>query len=432
MPIPLKWVAGLTLSGSDFNNVRLYGPSKYIIFLENGLYYAYAQDISGTDSSGSAYATIKNTVTGSLTGIVFDLILNTIEGYDSGILKNSRDMLEKNPLSYIIFVDSGIYYAKNNFTGIVSFSGSTASTVINSATAALPTKGSIIFVGTGSILVTNTIGLSGSITLKNNNETLIYASTDIPIFQIQGNYNILDGLLLSSSVASPTKELVKLCGGNYNTIKGCTFQSAYYGILISGSLSVGGYNQYATISNNYFISNSGSGLYLDGVTNGISFANIVNNYFQEGGSIAHIYSSKGVECNINGNYITDSNGYGILISGSLTQSLHIGGNNIIDNGIGGIRILNSKYNQISDNYLMNNNVIGVADEIYVSGSYNMVTSNYIYHYKDEATYCINIETGSYNSAYTNVLCKFYAAADYWRNSGSSTQSGSNPMFMWNA
>lgn len=75
MPIPYKWVSGTLVSGSDFNNVRLYRESSYIVFKENNIYYAYAQNSGSTDFSGSTCLTVVtnafSNVTGSGGGILY-------------------------------------------------------------------------------------------------------------------------------------------------------------------------------------------------------------------------------------------------------------------------------------------------------------------------------------------------------------------------
>ena len=53
--IPFKWSAGLTISGADFNTVRLHAPASYIVFSSSGVYCAYAQDSDLTDYSGSSW-----------------------------------------------------------------------------------------------------------------------------------------------------------------------------------------------------------------------------------------------------------------------------------------------------------------------------------------------------------------------------------------
>ncbi len=66
MPTPFKWTAGSKVSGSDYNNVRLYREPSYILFAESGststLYYAYAQYSGSTDYSGSDAGAVLQSV----------------------------------------------------------------------------------------------------------------------------------------------------------------------------------------------------------------------------------------------------------------------------------------------------------------------------------------------------------------------------------
>lgn len=73
MPYPMTWSSGLTISGSDWNDVRLYKAADYVVFRENNIYYAYGQNSGSTDYSGSVASTvIQNALNsfGSAGGII--------------------------------------------------------------------------------------------------------------------------------------------------------------------------------------------------------------------------------------------------------------------------------------------------------------------------------------------------------------------------
>lgn len=53
MPYPLKWSTGIVISGSDWNDVRLYQPASYVVFREGSTYYAKGCYSGSTDTSGS-------------------------------------------------------------------------------------------------------------------------------------------------------------------------------------------------------------------------------------------------------------------------------------------------------------------------------------------------------------------------------------------
>jgi len=69
MPYPVKWTSGMLISGSDWNDLRLYRAADYIIFPESGNYYAYGQFSGSTDYSGvDASAVIQNAINALTSG----------------------------------------------------------------------------------------------------------------------------------------------------------------------------------------------------------------------------------------------------------------------------------------------------------------------------------------------------------------------------
>lgn len=68
MPIPLKFVSGVKISGSDWNDVRLYRPASYIVYKEGTQFYALGQYSGSTDYSGSNASTVIQAAIDALSG----------------------------------------------------------------------------------------------------------------------------------------------------------------------------------------------------------------------------------------------------------------------------------------------------------------------------------------------------------------------------
>ena len=148
--------------------------------------------------SGSVYATVKNSSTGSLTGTVYDKTLNTIEGYVGGIQQNVYDygVNLSLPASYVIWSGSGLYWSKNGSTGKIDFSGSDASTVISGSLNAL----------TSGRTWMETVVLKGNFTIASKITVPSYTKLvlDAKLF-----FNFNDVLLDIPSLATR----VEICGG---------------------------------------------------------------------------------------------------------------------------------------------------------------------------------------------------------------------------
>lgn len=78
----------LLYGNSDWNPLLDHGilsPVDWIIYLSGSQYRGVNGTTKKLTYSGSSYATVRNSVTGSLTGTVFDRVANTLEGYSSGV-----------------------------------------------------------------------------------------------------------------------------------------------------------------------------------------------------------------------------------------------------------------------------------------------------------------------------------------------------------
>ena len=166
-----------------------FSPDWIIYSGSNNTFYA-KQATTGKEIYSGSYAAIKNSVTGSLSGSIFDNTLNRFEGYQSGgILQsfwnltgstfsgstgnittvNSTNIYTTNlsgsgnisgstivasqglrkGFSYIVYSGSGLggpYFAENGNTGKVEYTGSDLSTVLQYANNSIITSG-----GSGSI-----------------------------------------------------------------------------------------------------------------------------------------------------------------------------------------------------------------------------------------------------------------------------------------
>lgn len=92
--------------------------------------------------------------------------------------------------SYVVFRDGSTYYARNGTTGEIEFSGSVATTVIQSAIDAL-SSGLILFKD-GSYSITTLINLDDNIEIEGESQqgVVLTATTDNPIFRINNWENI--------------------------------------------------------------------------------------------------------------------------------------------------------------------------------------------------------------------------------------------------
>jgi len=68
LPYPTKWTSGMLISGSDWNDLRLYGAADYIVFSESGNYYAYGKFSGSTDYSGVDASAVIQAAGNALTG----------------------------------------------------------------------------------------------------------------------------------------------------------------------------------------------------------------------------------------------------------------------------------------------------------------------------------------------------------------------------
>ena len=119
MPIPLKFSSGLKISGSDWNDVRLYRPASYIVYKEGTQYYALGQYSGSTDYSGSNAST------------VIQAAIDALSGSDGGK----------------IFISKGVYYLDKPLSvtrGGITIEGETTGYSELSVSPELPPTGTIL------------------------------------------------------------------------------------------------------------------------------------------------------------------------------------------------------------------------------------------------------------------------------------------------
>ncbi len=186
---------------TDWNSLLDHGLVKatdYILYLSGSDYRVVHGTTGKIIYSGSVYATVKNSATGSLTGTIADRVLGTIEGYASGVQRSVSDANVNLalPASYIIWSGSGIYWAKNGSTGKIDYSGSVAATVIQNVLTSGLTSGRTWkekIVLNGNFTISETIFVPdyviiehfGNITIPDNR---VLANTGHCIFQVGANY----------------------------------------------------------------------------------------------------------------------------------------------------------------------------------------------------------------------------------------------------
>ncbi len=199
MPIPLKWSVGQTVSGSDFNTVRLNRGPDYLIFKEGTLFYAFAQRSDLTDASGSdVSALLTNAMAATGHGCIY------IKDLDNTAFTGSYD-----PYFTLIFEHSGSITAYGNIYlsgsesitgsfsvigGDTSLSGSllvgnttiTGSLGVNSVTGSLYVTGSLLL--SGSSEFTQTTGVLKGGTWYGGEETASYI-----IFSGSSQYYVKNG-----------------------------------------------------------------------------------------------------------------------------------------------------------------------------------------------------------------------------------------------
>ena len=153
--------------------------TDFIIYSSSGA--VYIKSGSGVVYTSGSYQTLKNTLTGSLSGTVYDALLTTIEGYSSGILQSQicltgsltlsgSNILGKNmTVTYISgsLISGSSIYASHISGSSISGSTITGSNVYSNYISGSTITGSFITGDyiSGSSMSGSSIGTSGKLIL---------------------------------------------------------------------------------------------------------------------------------------------------------------------------------------------------------------------------------------------------------------------------
>lgn len=153
--------------------------------------------------------------------------------------------------NYNIFTDGSTYYAKNGATGVVDYSGATASTVINSAISA-STSGGTVFLKAGTYTISSTISVTQSVILKGEGTaTVLNVASGVHGITVAASDVTIQELYIVGS-GSGTGEGIHLNNGvDRVTIQNNRIDTAYHAVQVAGN------NSDDIIIRNNYILNSG-------------------------------------------------------------------------------------------------------------------------------------------------------------------------------
>lgn len=169
-----------------------------------------------------------------------------------------EDVLEypQQPASYIVWINSGTYYAKNGNTGTIDYSGANAATVIQNAIDATTTGRVFIKAVSGSVydLGVTSLTLPRGVDLISDGATIYYSGTSYAIIcnsTTLYSYNTIEGLNLYYDGSNANAIGIELYESRFVHILDCVIQNFNNTqILIDGG-DTGAYYNY--IENNHLI-----------------------------------------------------------------------------------------------------------------------------------------------------------------------------------
>jgi hypothetical protein len=270
------------------------------------------------------------------------------------------DILDlKSEASYIVFTDGLKYYAKNGSTGIIEYSDTDASNVIQYAINSLPSYGGKIFIKAGTYILLKTVGLFGK-----RYDTLLIQGEGMraTVLKLAGNVNsdMLHFTPPSGAVMTPV--IIRDLGIDGNKAN----NTSGNGIVIEDAAC-------CVIERIRVINVAGHGVWL------------------KAGSIARGYYNY-----IRDNEIVGNNGDGIKIDYNIDSNIIIG-NLIANNGGNGIRT-DVGWNLIVGNYIASNTV-----NIYLYGDNNHLTKIVGNHISESLQENIKIEAVGTPSFYIVIV-----------------------------
>jgi parallel beta-helix repeat protein len=318
--------------------------------------------------------------------------------------------------SYLIWTDGSTIYAKNSLTGMISYSGSDAATVINNAiTATYDNGGGLVFVKSGNYSIGSSIVMKSYVTLEGEGCGFDKAATvlrladnvndDVIKTPQQKNYHItVRNLQIEGNNAHQTSgNGIMIYSTDRSVIEFCMIKWCKdSGIFTSG---YGGESCIQTIVKNIFVYGCGKyEVYLSGTDNLVQGVDLGHDYTQDGTEPA-LYLYWAHKSVVADSFFWGSKN-GILID--QTNSVLVTGCRVDYNRYDGIVLQYSSNNVIDGNEIVHNSQrsAGYADGIHLIGSEtipcnnNTISNNFIgedgdcqqyhrYAINEDGPYCDN-------------------------------------------
>jgi parallel beta-helix repeat protein len=299
------------------------------------------------------------------------------QGQSSSVFETPTDSF-----SYLVWVDSGTYYAKNGLTGAIDFYGSAALTVIQSAINTL-TWGGTIFLLKGTYELDDALGLVfNSLALEGEgNATVLKVKASKQVNAIQG----FNSRLSISNLKIDGNKANNVAGGDLTKQNGIYFSGAsqshienvfvenciYDGIFVSATTEAQSISIENCISNN----NDRSGIEFNNITfSKISGSNVQSNGWQGIRIVENSYFVRVID-----NQARENGVYGIYVEG--VGNNFITANLVWGNYQHGVCLYSSSGNEVTDNIICDNDLglTSTYDGIRLMGAswYNVLDGNYV-------------------------------------------------------
>lgn len=332
MPYPMTWSSGLTISGSNWNELRTYKNHDYVVFKEGSLYYAHGQYSGSTDYSGSDLKTIlQNAIDAKSISSIFI----TGDGTDWHLTGSVALIVGSHTI-----IGSGIYQTRLVMSG----------------------SHNPIF------KIKNDYNYISNMTLKSNegNPT----GSLITLQTANTRYTKIENCLFTGS-----KYGIYMGGANiyYTSILNNMFtyqENSGSSIYLTGLYHIIINNQLLNISKDS--NNKAYGIHVVNADNTLISNNTINNV--DGIGIYATQTATTPTCHIANNFIYSCDAGGIFVYGN---GLHIVGNRLVDNCAAGGHelVLSGSFNSIIGNNIYQYNDNNRACIMVESGSYNALYSN---------------------------------------------------------
>lgn len=337
------------------------------------------------------------------------------------------DILDfKATASYIVFKDGSKYYAKNGFTGMVEYSDTDASNVIQYAIDSLVGKWGTVVLAPGIYSLSKTITLYPGIALRGfyagwsdgsaGFGTILTGNFNAPIIKVVNHpsykdiqlytvFPYISELMITSTAPSGSSNNHGIYISSENgTIHDMYIRNVMVAWCKGHGLYISGGGKYYIVDS-YSEGNALNGIFIDSAW----LVHIINNYIYGNGNGIYISPTNNfVQAKIIGNTVHGNNGHGIFVYPSLTDGhVIIVGNTIGRNGsTSGYRNL---YLVAVKNFVVEGNTFYddrsppvTAYHIYVQNASSMgVIANNIFR-TPAATDYMNVENGAKVFVHNNV------------------------------